>query len=87
METSGSENNCQDARVDTPCFPRVECHNSSRCEGRRAHPIGMLTIKAVDPKITKYVRATYFNHFGIEKIRSGIEYLWDDGITVVDKEK
>ncbi|KAI1416605.1 cytochrome P450 [Hypoxylon sp. FL1857] len=29
----------------------------------------------------------FFEHFGVEEIRSGAEYLWGDGITVVDGEK
>ncbi|KAI0438428.1 cytochrome P450 [Xylaria telfairii] len=53
----------------------------------RAHPLGTPTIKTMNPEITKYVHATYFDHFGVEKIRSGIEYLWGDGITVVDGAK
>ncbi|KAI0015401.1 cytochrome P450 [Xylariomycetidae sp. FL0641] len=53
----------------------------------RAHPQGTPTIKTMDPEITKYVHATYFDHFGVENIRTGIEYLWGDGITVVDGER
>ncbi|KAI1817470.1 cytochrome P450 [Poronia punctata] len=53
----------------------------------RAHPLGTPTIKTMNPEITKYVHATFFDHFGVEKIRSGIEYLWGDGITVVDGDK
>ncbi|KAI0395498.1 cytochrome P450 [Xylariaceae sp. FL0594] len=53
----------------------------------RAYPMGAPTIKTMNPEITKYVHATYFDHFGIEEIRSGIEYLWGDGITVVDGER
>ncbi|KAI1273562.1 cytochrome P450 [Xylaria sp. FL0933] len=53
----------------------------------RAYPLGTPTIKTMNPDITKYVHATYFDHFGVEKIRSGIEYLWGDGITVVDGDK
>ena len=41
----------------------------------------------MDPEITKLVHATYFDHFGVEGIRSGAEYLWGDGITVVEGEK
>ncbi|CAJ2505925.1 Uu.00g000550.m01.CDS01 [Anthostomella pinea] len=41
----------------------------------RTHPLGTPTIKIMDTDITKYVHATYFDHFGVEKIRSGIEYL------------
>ncbi|KAI0484191.1 cytochrome P450 [Xylariaceae sp. FL0804] len=53
----------------------------------RARLLGQPLIKTMDSEITKYVHATYFEHFGVEKIRSGIEYLWGDGITVVDGEK
>ncbi|KAI1269178.1 cytochrome P450 [Xylariaceae sp. FL1019] len=52
-----------------------------------AYPLGTPTIKTMNPEITKYVHATYFEHFGIEKIRTGIEYLWGDGITIVDGDK
>ncbi|KAI1753271.1 hypothetical protein F4782DRAFT_497378 [Xylaria castorea] len=41
----------------------------------------------MNPEITKHVHATYFDHFGVEKIRSSIEYLWGDGIIVVEGEK
>lgn len=44
--------------------------------------LGGRVIKTMDPEITKYVHATYFDHFGVEKVRSGAEYLWGDGITV-----
>ncbi|KAF7541499.1 hypothetical protein G7054_g523 [Neopestalotiopsis clavispora] len=49
--------------------------------------IGVRRIKTMNPEITKFVHATYFDHFGVEHIRSGAEYLWGDGITVVDGEK
>ncbi|KAI0144616.1 cytochrome P450 [Xylariaceae sp. FL1272] len=52
-----------------------------------AHPLGTPTIKTKDPEITKYVHAAYFEHFGVEKIRTGIEHLWGDGITIVDGDK
>lgn len=48
---------------------------------------GGRVIKTMDPLLTKYVHATYFDHFGVENIRSGAEYLWGDGITVVDGDK
>lgn len=51
------------------------------------HKLGVRIIKTMDPNLTKYVHATYFDNFGVERIRSGIEYLWGDGITVVDGEK
>jgi cytochrome P450 len=53
----------------------------------QANRLGVRVIKTMDPNITKYVHATYFDHFGVEKIRSGAEYLWGDGITVVEGEK
>jgi hypothetical protein len=49
--------------------------------------LGTRIIKTMDPEITKLTHATYFDHFGVEKIRSGAEYLWGDGITVVEGEK
>ena len=49
--------------------------------------LGVRTIKTMDPRITKFTHATYFDNFGVEKIRSGAEYLWGDGITVVEGEK
>ena len=53
----------------------------------QANRLGVRVIKTMDPNITKYVHATYFDHFGVERIRSGAEYLWGDGITVVEGEK
>lgn len=41
----------------------------------------------MNTEITKYVHATYFNHFGVEKIRFGVEYLWGDGITSTEEKK
>jgi cytochrome P450 monooxygenase len=49
--------------------------------------MGTRVIKTMDPEVTKHVHATYFEHFGAENIRSGAEYLWGDGITVVEGEK
>ncbi|TVY82546.1 Cytochrome P450 monooxygenase lepH [Lachnellula suecica] len=49
--------------------------------------MGVRVIKTMDPEITKYVHATYFDHFGVEKLRSGVEHLWGDGITVVEGDK
>lgn len=49
--------------------------------------LGIRTIKTMDPEITKFTHATYFDSFGVEKIRSGAEYLWGDGITVVEGER
>ncbi|CAG8948741.1 hypothetical protein HYFRA_00001862 [Hymenoscyphus fraxineus] len=49
--------------------------------------LGRRIVCTMNPEITKYVHATYFDHFGVEKIRSGAEYLWGDGITVVEGEK
>ncbi|KAM7215549.1 Cytochrome P450 [Rhypophila decipiens] len=53
----------------------------------QANRHGVRIVKTMDPNITKYVHATYFDHFGVEKIRSGAEHLWGDGITVVEGEK
>ncbi|KAF2113244.1 cytochrome P450 monooxygenase [Lophiotrema nucula] len=49
--------------------------------------LGTRLIKTMNPDITKYVHATYFDNFGVEKIRSGAEYLWGDGITVTEGER
>lgn len=49
--------------------------------------LGSRVIVSMNPQITKCVHATYFENFGVEKIRSGAEYLWGDGITVVEGEK
>jgi hypothetical protein len=53
----------------------------------QARRLGVRIIKTMNPEITKYVHATYFDHFGVERLRSGAEYLWGDGITVVEGEK
>lgn len=53
----------------------------------QANRLGNRVIKTMDPELTKYTHATFFDHFGVEKIRSGAEYLWGDGITVVEGEK
>ncbi|KAI1854059.1 hypothetical protein JX265_003617 [Neoarthrinium moseri] len=41
----------------------------------------------MNPEVTKYVHATYFDYFGVEKIRSGVEYLWGDGMTSLEGER
>jgi cytochrome P450 monooxygenase len=53
----------------------------------QATRMGTRVIKTMDPEITKAVHATYFDNFGVEKIRSGAEYLSGDGITVVEGQK
>ncbi|KAI1073725.1 cytochrome P450 [Whalleya microplaca] len=53
----------------------------------QANRLGNRIIKTMNPELTKYTHATFFDHFGVEKIRSGAEYLWGDGITVVEGEK
>lgn len=53
----------------------------------QTHHLGVRGIKTMDPTLTKYVHATYFDHFSVANIHSGIEYLRGDGITVVDGEK
>ncbi|KAF2684548.1 cytochrome P450 [Lentithecium fluviatile CBS 122367] len=53
----------------------------------QANRLGIRVIKTMDPEITKFTHETYFEHFGAEKIRSGAEYLWGDGITAVEGEK
>jgi cytochrome P450 monooxygenase len=50
----------------------------------QATVLGVNTIKTMNPEVTKYVHATYFDHVGIEKIRAGVEYLWGDGITSLE---
>ncbi|KAI1762263.1 cytochrome P450 [Hypoxylon sp. FL1150] len=52
-----------------------------------ANRLGNRVIKTMNPELTKYTHATFFDHFGVKKIRSGAEYLWGDGITVVEGEK
>lgn len=53
----------------------------------RVNRLGSRVIVTMNPEITKCVHATNFDNFGVESIRSGAEYLWGDGITVVEGEK
>jgi cytochrome P450 monooxygenase len=53
----------------------------------QANVLGVHTIKTMNPDVTKYVHATYFDYFGVEKIRAGVEHLWGDGITSTEGKK